>query len=143
MKVKIKRIEKDLPLPDYQTPGSVAFDLYSRTAMTIPAKTVSVIPTNLIIETPPGYMLAIVPRSSTPKRKGLLIPHGLGIVDQDYCGEKDEILLQVYNFTDNKVTIDRGERIGQAVFIRIDKTEWEETDQMQSNSRGGYGSTGK
>lgn len=142
MQVKIKRIDTSLPLPEYQTTGAVAFDLYSRIDMAITPKTIALIPTNLIIETPVGYMLTVVTRSSTPKKKGLLVPHGIGIIDQDYHGEKDEIMLQVYNFTDQEVNIARGERVGQAVFVRVDRGEWEEVSEMKETSRGGFGSTG-
>ncbi len=142
MQVKIKRIDTSLPLPGYQTPGAVAFDLYSRTDMVIAPKTIALIPTNLIVETPVGYMLTVVTRSSTPKKKGLLVPHGIGIIDQDYHGEKDEIMLQVYNFTDQEVTITRGERMGQATFVRVDRGEWQEVSEMKETSRGGFGSTG-
>lgn len=142
MQVKIKRIDTSLPLPEYQTEGAVAFDLYSRQDMTIAPKTIALIPTNLIIETPSGYMLTVVTRSSTPKKKGLLVPHGIGIIDQDYHGEKDEIMLQVYNFIDQEVAISRGERVGQATFIRVDKAQWEEVGEMKETSRGGFGSTG-
>ena len=141
MQVKIKRIDKTLPLPAYQTSGAVAFDLYSREDMTIVPKTIALIPTNLIIETPKGYMLTVVTRSSTPKKKGLLVPHGIGIIDQDYHGEKDEIMLQVYNFTDRDAIIERGERVGQATFVRVDQCEWEEVEEMKKDSRGGFGST--
>ncbi len=142
MQVKIKRIDTSLPLPEYQTSGAVAFDLYSRTDMAIAPKTIALIPTNLIIQTPVGYMLTVVTRSSTPKKKGLLVPHGIGIIDQDYHGEKDEIMLQVYNFTDQEVAITRGERVGQAAFVRVDRGEWEEVSEMKETSRGGFGSTG-
>jgi len=142
MKVKIKRIDKSLPLPEYLTKGSVAFDLYSRQDMIIPAKSIRRIPTNYIVEIPVGYMLSITTRSSTPKRKGLSIPHGLGIIDQDYHGENDEILLQIYNFTDKDTEIKRGERIGQAAFLRVDTAEWNEVDKMSNNDRGGFGGTG-
>lgn len=142
MQVKIKRIDTSLPLPKYQTSGAVAFDLYSREDLTIAPKTVALIPTNLIIETPNGYMLTVVTRSSTPKKKGLLVPHGIGIIDQDYHGAKDEIMLQVYNFTDQEVTIGRGERVGQAAFVRVDRAVWEEVSKMPETSRGGFGSTG-
>jgi len=141
MKVRIKRIDSTLPLPTYSTPGSVAFDLYSRVDTTVAPKTIERIPTNIIVETPEKYMLVVVPRSSTPKRKGLSIPQGIGIVDQDYCGPNDEILLQFYNFTDQPVTIEKGERLGQAVFIRIDKAEFAE-EEIAAKDRGGYGSTG-
>lgn len=142
MRISIKRVDASLPLPTYHTPGSVAFDLYSRVAMTIPPKSVVKIPTNFIIATPPGYMLAVLARSSTPSRKGLSVPHGIGVIDQDYRGPTDEILLQVYNFTEKDVILERGERIGQAAFIRVDTAEWEEVDTMPKASRGGFGSTG-
>jgi dUTP pyrophosphatase len=142
MQVTIKRIDSSLPLPEYQTPGSVAFDLYSRLDMEIKAKEVALIPTNLIIQTPPDYMLVVVTRSSTPKKLGLSVPHGIGIIDQDFCGPNDEVNLQVFNFTDSMVKITRGQRIGQATFVKIDKAEWQEVEQITEKSRGGFGSTG-
>ena len=142
MKVKITRIDKDLPIPSYQTDGSVAFDLYARVETVIEPKTLGFIPSNLIIQTPEGYGLIVAARSSTPKRLGLLIPHGFGLIDRDYAGENDEIVIQVYNFTDKAVTVPRGERIAQAFFIENESVTFEETDPLDQ-SRGGYGSTGK
>ncbi len=140
MKIKIKRIDKTLPLPEYQTSGAVAFDLYSRVDVSIPPKTLERLPTNVIIATPKGYMLEIKDRSSTLKKKGLLV--STGYIDNDYCGETDEILLQVYNLTNEDVKVEKGERLGQGVFIKIEIAEWIETDTMDSSSRGGFGSTG-
>ncbi|HNW71329.1 MAG TPA: dUTP diphosphatase [Candidatus Paceibacterota bacterium] len=140
MKVKIKRIDKTLPLPIYHTEGAVAFDLYSRVDTVIQPKTLERLPTNIIIATPKGYMLEIKDRSSTLKKKGLLVT--TGYIDNDYCGESDEILLQVYNLNDNSVEIEKGERLGQGVFIKIDLAEWEEVESMNNNSRGGFGTTG-
>lgn len=142
MQVKIKRIDSSLPLPAYQTSGAVAFDLYSREDMIIKPKTIALVPTNIIVEIPKGYMLAVAPRSSTPQKKGLMVPQGIGIIDQDYHGAKDEIMLQMYNFTDQDAIITRGERIGQAAFIRIDRGEWKEVNKTKETSRGGFGSTG-
>lgn len=140
-KVIIKRIDKSLPLPEYQTSGAVAFDLYSRLDLEIEPKSLGLIPSNLIVKTPSGYMLLLAIRSSTPKRTGLHIPHGIGIIDQDYCGEKDELLIQVFNNSDQYVKIQKAERIGQAVFVKIDKFEFQETDQTKETNRGGFGST--
>lgn len=142
MQIKIKRIDKTLPLPEYHTSGSVAFDVYSRIDETILASETKFLPTNLIIETPPGYMLTIASRSSLAKKKGLQLANGIGIIDQDYCGEDDEIKLLVRNFTDNDVKIEKGERLCQGVFVRIDKAEWEEVEEINDTSRGGFGSTG-
>ena len=141
MQIKIKRIDKSLPLPEYQTTGAVAFDLYSRLDMVVKPKTLERLPTNVIIAIPKGYMLEIKDRSSTLKKKGLLV--STGYIDNDYCGETDEILLQVYNLSDNDVKIEKGERLGQGVFIKIDIAEWEEAETMEGASRGGFGSTGQ
>jgi len=142
MKIQIKRIDTSLPLPEYQTDGSVAFDLYSRVDMTIEPKTLGFIPTNLIVKIPEGFMLSVTPRSSTPPKKGLSSPHGIGIVDQDYHGEEDEIKLMLYNYTESQVEIKKGERIGQACFVPIERVEFEEVRKMTKNNRGGFGSTG-
>lgn len=139
--VRLQRIDKTLPLPIYETGGSVGFDFLARTAVTIAPGAIELIPANIILEVPKGYMLAVASRSSTPRKKGLTPPHGFGIIDHDYCGPEDEIKIQVYNFTGTPVTVERGEKIAQGVFVRVDKLHFEEVDHIQSNSRGGFGST--
>jgi dUTP pyrophosphatase len=141
MNVRIKRIDKTLPLPVYQTSGSVGFDIYAREETRIKPKEIALIPGNIIVETPPGYMLMIALRSSTPRKKGLIKPHGIGIVDNDYCGDNDEVKVQVYNVTDKEVVVEKAERIAQGIFVKVEKFGWEETDGM-GKSRGGFGSTG-
>lgn len=141
MKVKIKRIDKSLPLPVYETDGSVGFDLLAREDIKVLPKQIELVPANLVVEVPKGYMLALVSRSSTPRKKGLIKPHAIGVIDQDYCGENDELKIQVYNFTDEEVTVQKGEKIAQGIFVRVDKFEWEEVDTMKSSDRGGFGST--
>ncbi len=131
MKIRIKRVDKSLPLPEYHTPGAVAFDLYSRIDMQIPPQEISRIPTNLIVQIPEGYMLLVKDRSSTAQKKGLLTTPGF--IDQDFHGPGDEILLQVFNFTSQPVEITRGERLGQAVFVKINRAEWEEAENDLKN----------
>lgn len=143
MKVKIKRIDSSLPLPTYATPGSVCFDLSSRKEMEVAPHSVGLIPTNVIVQTPEGYMFIVLPRSSTPKRKGLLIPHGIGVIDQDYCGPEDEVMFQVFNPSDEHVLVAKGERLAQGCFIPVAKAEFVEVTEMTGDNRGGFGSTGK
>lgn len=143
MKVKIKRIDQSLPLPQYATSGSVCFDLLAREDMSVAAKSLALIPTNIIIETPLGFMFVVVPRSSTPRKKNFLIPHGIGVIDQDYSGPKDEVLFQVYNFSDTDVKVEKGERLAQGCFVPVERVEFEEvTENITEESRGGIGSTG-
>lgn len=142
MHIAIKRIDPTLPLPQYHTPGAAAFDFYAREATIIPAKSLGKIPSNLIIQTPTGYMLNVFSRSSLAQKKGLLLSNGVGIIDNDYSGPTDEILIPVYNFTDAPVTVERAERIAQGVFVKVEPAEWQEVAEMTAQSRGGFGTTG-
>ncbi len=141
MKVKIKRVDNDLPLPKYETEGSVGIDFLCRESVIIDPHSLGLIPANVIVETPPGYMLMVTLRSSTPRKWGLLIPHGVGVIDQDYCGEEDEIKIQVYNFSSDPVMVERGDRIAQGIFVRVNVARWSEVDRIESETRGGFGST--
>lgn len=141
MKVRIKRIDKTLPIPEYHSPGAVAFDVLAREEVKIPSHQIGRVPVNIVVEIPHGYMLLLKDRSSTAKKKGLLCT--VGYIDQDYCGDEDEIMLQFYNFQSDPVVIEKGERLGQAAFVPIAVAEWEEVDSMSHNKkRGGFGSTG-
>jgi len=142
MKVRIKRIDKTLPLPVYETKGSVGFDLLARQEMEILPKEIVLIPANVIVEVPDGYALIIASRSSTPRKHGLTKPHGIGVIDKDYCGQEDEVKIQVYNFTDNTVKIPKGTKLAQGLFVRVDRMDFREVDEINSESRGGFGSTG-
>jgi len=139
--VVIKSIDTTLPLPTYGATGSVAFHLLCREETEIGSCELGVIPANVIVQTPPCYILLLAMRSSTPHRKGLLIPHGMGIIDQDYCGDGDELMIQVYNFREEAVTIQRGERIAQGMFVPVAHVVWDEVDSV-GQGRGGFGSTG-
>lgn len=88
-------------------------------------------------------MLLLAARSSLPRKKGLMVPNGVGVIDQDYRGPDDEIHVQVYNFTDRPVQVERGERLAQGIFVRIAQVAWQEVEKIEADSRGGFGSTGQ
>lgn len=142
MQIKIKRLDQTIPLPKYHTAGSAGFDLSARVETTILPKQIARIPTGLIIGTPTGYVLTLAARSSLASKKGLMLANGIGTIDSDYCGPEDEILLSVYNFTDQTVVVEKGERIAQGMFLKVEQGEWEEVQEVAANSRGGFGSTG-
>jgi dUTP pyrophosphatase len=140
--VNIRRLDPDLPLPAYASGGSVGFDLYCREDTIVEPGQIVLLPTGVAVATPEGYMLLVTLRSSTPRRKGLSAPHGIGVIDQDYRGDGDEILCQVYNFTQQPVQVRRGERVAQGIFVRVDRAEWLEVPAMDAPTRGGFGSSG-
>ena len=139
--VKFKRIDQSLPVPTYQTEGSVAFDLYSREDLEIPAGQIKLIPSNVCMQIPAGFALLVCARSSAPRKKGLSKPHGIGVIDQDYCGDQDEIMIQMYNFTSQVVQITKGERIAQGLIVPVVKAVLHEVSEMSNPDRGGFGST--
>lgn len=144
LKLKIRRIDKSLPIPQHQTAGSVGVDLYSRINAQIQPKELKILPSNITVEIPRGYMFMVALRPSAAKKYNLFVPHSVGIIDQDYCGEKDEVLLPLYNFGDHPAQIKKGERICQGMYIRVDQVDFTETGSIISDkSRGSYGSTNK
>lgn len=142
MDVSIQRIDTTLPLPRFESTGAVGFDLITRVTTVIEPGKIALVPGNVIVKVPKGYALLILPRSSLPRKKGLICPHSIGVIDQDYHGEKDEILVQVQNTTDNPVTVERGERIAQGLFVKVERAEWKEVNSHGAETRGGFGSTG-
>ena len=98
--------------------------------------------TGLIIEVPTGHFLGIFARSSTPLKRGLLVANGVGVIDPDYSGPEDEIMIQVLNFTAREVQITRGDRLAQAIILQAPHVTWEEVSTMRATTRGGFGATG-
>ena len=109
--------------------------------MTIAPGQVTLVPTGLVIAVPRGHFLGIFARSSTPLKRGLMVANGVGIVDSDYCGPKDEIKIEVFNFTSTPVIVRRGDRLAQGVVLPFIRAEWDETSAPTEPTRGGFGST--
>lgn len=141
-RVRYRRLSPDVPVPQYQTAGSVAFDLSAAEDASIAPGAVALLKTGLIIEVPEGHALLLASRSSGPMKLGLHTPHGFGVIDQDYHGPADELLVQVFNPGTTPVSIAKGTRIAQALIVPILRATLEEADTLASVSRGGFGSTG-
>ncbi len=141
MKIKIKRFDKKLPLPEHKTAGAAGFDIGAKERVEIfPGKTESVF-LNIAVEIPEGYFLLLAARSSLHK-KGLAMRNGIGIIDSDFRGDSDHMKAVLFNFSDAPVIIERGERIVQGIVIPFVRGEWEEVCEMPNKTRGGFGSTG-
>ena len=143
MRINVKRIDRNLPLPEYKTKGAVGFDLTARENVTLAPFEVTLIPLNLIVEVPKGFGLFLFSRSSTPSKKGIMVANGVGVIDQDYNGEEDELKLSAVNITRKKVLIEKGERICQGIFLKLSTAKFTEVKKMRSVSRGGFGTTGR
>lgn len=144
MKVRVQRLHShDLPLPRYMTPGASGVDIYAAVEeeVVISPGQIFLVPTGLAVAIPEGYEAQIRPRSGLALKHGITLLNTPGTIDADYRGE---IKVIVINLGDKEYILKRGERIAQMVFTRVEKVEWEETDDLEITERGdgGFGHTG-
>lgn len=144
MEVGITRIREGIELPEYKTEGAACFDIPCAEGAAVEPGETAYIPTGLVFQTPPGHALIMVPRSSMPKT-GLLMTNCVGIMDEDFRGPTDEIKIMVKNISESTVTVEKGQRLVQGFFMKIDHVAWKELkqDEITQKSRGGIGTTGK
>ncbi|MDD5725984.1 MAG: dUTP diphosphatase [Patescibacteria group bacterium] len=141
MQVRITKLKDDIALPAYQTPGAAGFDLASAEDVVILPGQSFLVPTGLVIATPPGHVLILTARSSLFKKKGLMLANGVGTIDSDYCGPNDQLYLSCYNPGQSPVSIAKGERLAQGIFLPFVRAEFQEGT-ADAPDRGGFGSTG-
>lgn len=139
--VKITRVHPDATIPTYGTKGAAGFDLPLLEDIVVPAHGNLKTRTGLVFTTPPGYALFIFARSSTFGKTGLQLANSVGVLDEDFCGPTDELALHLFNPGDNDVSVPKGTRLAQGVFLPILRAVWEE-GLANGESRGGFGSTG-
>lgn len=139
---KVSRIN-DVKLPERATGNSAGYDFFAPEDITLPAKTLTRVMTGVKCELRPYMVLILANRSSNPSKKSLFLANGVGIVDADYYNNPDnegEIGFEFYNNSEEDVTIQKNEKIGQGIittYIRV------EGDNATGSRAGGFGSTGK
>ena len=143
MKLKVKKIDESLnnPLPAYATEHSAGMDVTAASDITIDPMKTQAIPTNLIIEIPPGYEGQVRPRSGLALKYNIGIINSPGTIDADYRGEL-KILLT--NFGKEPFNVKFGDRIAQLIICKIEQASIEITDSLSGTKRssGGFGHTG-
>ena len=121
--VRVARVHEEAKLPVRAHASDAGMDLFfcptPKPELTTQVETVlpfgsSVIPTGLKIEVPEGYMLEIKNKSGIASKRGLLV--GACVVDRGYTGE---IFVNLHNVTHRNQTIHSGDKIAQAVFVKI------------------------
>ena len=143
IKVPIKRLDADLPLPKYAQPGDAGCDLLAaEQAVLEPGGGRRLISTGIAIALPEGYAAFIQPRSGLALKHGVTCLNTPGLIDSGYRGELKVLLVN----TDPKVPfeVNRGERIAQLVIQKVEQAEFVATEDLSQTERGdgGFGSTG-
>ena len=97
--------------------------------------------TGISLEIPKGYAGFIFPRSSISNTKHFL-RNSVGVIDSGYRGE---IMVCLYNTSDEDVEIKRGDRIAQMIFQEVPVISLQLREELGSSQRGsnGFGSSGK
>ena len=126
----------------YGTDESAGFDLAAAHDVTVRPREIVLVRTGLVIEVPTGHFLAVFARSSTPMKRGLVVSNGVGVIDPDYSGPDDEVMIQVLNVTDTPVEVRCGDRLAQGIILPAPRVTWQEVTEIREVTRGGFGATG-
>lgn len=140
----MRRLDPELPLPEYAKPGDAGVDLRSTEALTLlPGGGRALVPTGVAVAIPRGYAGFVQPRSGLALRHGVTCLNTPGLIDADYRGELKVLLVN----TDpaEPFRIERGERIAQLVIQAVEHVAFVEVDELDDTERGdgGFGHTGR
>ena len=138
--IKYKVLTPGAKAPTYGTEGAGCFDLYCAEDVVLPRFETVKVPVGLAFEIPEGYVMTVMPRSSTACR-GIQV--FTGQVDSDYRGPVHAMAMNLAHAL--PVVIHKGERIAQARLDRADHVCFINAVELSGTARGtnGYGSTGK
>lgn len=142
--VPVRRLDPDLPLPEYAKPGDAGIDLRATEAVTLaPAGGRALVPTGIAVAIPRGYAGFIQPRSGLAFKHGVTVLNSPGLIDSDYRGELKALLINTDPTEPFEVT--RGERIAQLVIQAVEHVDLVEVDVLDATERGegGFGHTGR
>lgn len=140
--IRIKYFSKDVNRLCYVDGKSDWIDLRASERVELKAGEFALIPLGVAMQIPEGYEGHLVPRSSTFKNYGILQTNSCGIIDNSYCGDEDMWRMPVYATRDT--VIEKNDRICQFRIIENQpKIVFEECENLENASRGGFGSTGR
>ena len=142
VRVPIRRLDPELPVPAYAHPGDAGADLCARVDVTLAPGERSLVPTGVAIALPVGYAAFTHPRSGLATRHGISIVNAPGTIDAGYRGE---ILVNLVNLDPHEgFTVRRGDRIAQLVVQEVLRADFVDADSLPDSVRGetGHGASG-
>ncbi len=138
--LKIKRLDKDVPLPKYGHVDDAGCDLFASHKVAIAPNERVQVDTGFAIEIPKGYVMFIWDKSGLSHKHGLKVLGG--VIDAGYRGE---VKVGLVNLSDEVYTIEKHHKVAQMVMQKIEEVEIVEVDKLSDSVRGegAFGSTGK
>ena len=144
---RMQEVKQEIPclvddkqfLPKRANPTDAGADLMSTQDFEIYPGEQKLVGTGVATKIPEGYAGFVFNRSSQGK-KGITIPHSVGVIDADYRGE---IKVLLKNIGEDPYKIQRGDRIAQLVIMPVLLPEFTDIWNDTERGTGGFGSTGK
>ena len=140
LKIKIKKAA-DAKMPAYAHKGDSGVDVYSAEECTLNPMERKLVATGIRIAVPHGYEAQIRPKSGLAIEHGISHANCIGTIDSGYRGE---IKVPMINLSDKPYKIEKGKKIGQMVFAKVEEAAFEEVEELDVTTRNdkGFGSTG-
>ena len=140
LNVKIKKVA-DVKTPFYVHKGDSGVDLYSAEDYLLKPMERKLVATGIKIAVPYGYEAQVRPKSGLAIEHGISHANSVGTIDSCYRGE---IKVPLINLSDKPYKIEKGRKIAQMVFAKVEEAVFDEVDDLGETSRndGGFGSTG-
>ena len=139
--VLVEPVGEGVDLPTPATPGAAGYDVTARTAITLAPGERALVPTGFKLAIPRGFEAQVRPRSGLALKHGITVLNAPGTIDSDYRGEVGVILV---NLGREPFVVEKGMRIAQLVFARVETAHFESVLALETTRRGGggFGSTG-
>ena len=142
--LKFKKITSDAVAPKYNYESDSGFDLYSTEDITIEGFGRALVPTGLSFDIDEMHEIQVRSKSGLAINEGLMVLNSPGTIDQGFSGE---IQVIMFNTTKEKIKIEKGQKVAQAVVCPILTSNWidiKELESVENKDRGsnGFGSTG-
>ena len=140
----IRLLDPGLALPAKAHEHDAGLDLHARVDAVLSAGGGRMlVPTGVAVAIPVGYMGMVVPRSGLALKHGVSLVNSPGIIDAAYRGELQVIMIN--HDPEHDYQVQRGDRIAQLVFQKVERAEFVEVDELPGSGRGtgGFGSTGR
>ena len=140
LNIKIKKVS-DVKTPFYAHKGDSGVDLYAAEEYLLKPMERKLISTGIKIAVPHGYEAQIRPKSGLALEFGISHANSVGTIDSSYRGE---IKIPMINFSDKSYKIEKGRKIGQMVFAKVEEAVFDEVEELGETTRNekGFGSTG-
>lgn len=138
--ISVKLLNTNSKIPTRANEHDAGWDLYSTIDIVIPTKQRKTVNTGIALQMPEHMAGLIWPRSGLSVKQGIDVL--AGVVDSGYRGE---IMVCLYNTSDEDVIIHTGDRIAQIIFQEVPRVTMEVHETLGSSQRGenGFGSSDK